>query len=222
MRPTVLNPNSGWIEVQWIPDRLHEVAVQYRRAARVFLKPASPPADPERFLDGLRMSSRPADKLDAAALLVQNLLIDSAGNLVPSPLTEDVQIRRFLRDGNQTINETEVSQYELSRATLLNDSASGGFVFSGKSSPAYLADAGNDYGFATPIHIRGEAPLPVATSLRTRCVSCHGRNLTAVFTFNVHQPEPIPPVIALNPAVNEHADYVAQQKAKREDFKSLH
>ena len=49
-------------------DRFHDVAVQYRRAARVFLKPAFTLADRNAFLDGLRTDSRAADKLDAVAL----------------------------------------------------------------------------------------------------------------------------------------------------------
>lgn len=83
-------------------------------------------------------------------LLVQNLIIDTAGNVVPSPLTQDVQLRRFYRDGNGTITHTEVGQYELSRAMLLNDSTSGGFIAFDASAASYLPDAGNDYGFATP------------------------------------------------------------------------
>jgi len=195
--------------------------LQYRRAARVFLKPTFTPADRDAFLDGLRMESRPEDKLDAVALVVQNLVIDTAGNAVPSPLTQDMQLRRFFRDGNGTITHTEVNEYELSRAMLLNDSTSGGLVAFGASSPSYLPDAGNDYGFATPIHLTGDPPIPVATSLRTRCASCHGADVRVMFTFNVHAPQPIPHVMALNPTASEHAGYVAAQKAKRDDFKSL-
>jgi len=219
--PDLFNPDSGWIEVQWAPDRLHDVAVQYRRAARVFLKPASTPPDRDAFLDGLRTAPEPEGELDAVALVVQNLVMDVAGNAVPSPLTQDMQLRRFFRDGNGAITHTEVSEYELSRAMLLNDAASGGLVAFRASSPSYLSDAGNDYGFATPIHLRGEVPIPIVTSLRTRCVSCHGRDGKTMFTFNVHPREPIPHVTALNAAASEHAGYVAEQKAKRDDFKSL-
>lgn len=219
--PDLFNPDSGWIEVQWVPDRSHDFAVQYRRAARVFLKPTLTPADRDAFLDGLRREPMAEEKLEAVVLVVQNLIIDTTGNVVPSPLTQDVQLRRFFRDGNGAITHTEVGQYELSRAMLLNDSASGGFIAFDSSSSSYLPAAGNDYGFATPIHLKDDAPMPITTLLHTRCESCHGRNVRAMFTFLVHHPGPILPVIALNPTANEHAAYVAEQKAKRDDFKSL-
>lgn len=37
--PALFDPDSGWIEVQWHPDRSHDHSVDYRRAARVFIKP---------------------------------------------------------------------------------------------------------------------------------------------------------------------------------------
>src|SRR4029077_18272887 len=36
---------GGWIEDQYLPDRAHDHAADYRRFERIFLKPASPPAD---------------------------------------------------------------------------------------------------------------------------------------------------------------------------------
>ncbi len=45
--------------------------------------------------------------------------------------------------------------FERFENVLLNDAASGGLVTFGEFLPSYLSDAGNDYGFATPIHLRG-------------------------------------------------------------------
>ena len=46
--------DGGWIEIEYFPDRAHDHAADYRRATRIFLKPASPPADRFQWLDSLR------------------------------------------------------------------------------------------------------------------------------------------------------------------------
>ena len=37
--PEVFDDRSGWMEVEWFPQRLHDESANYRRAVRVFLKP---------------------------------------------------------------------------------------------------------------------------------------------------------------------------------------
>ena len=39
--PDVFSENSGWMEVEWFPNRSHDYSADYRRAARVFLRPAT-------------------------------------------------------------------------------------------------------------------------------------------------------------------------------------
>ena len=43
--PDVFNRRAGWIQIQWLPERMHDRVAQFRRVARVFLQPAHPPAD---------------------------------------------------------------------------------------------------------------------------------------------------------------------------------
>ena len=84
--------------------------------------------------------------------------------------------------------------------------------------PAYLSDAGNDYGFAS---VQGK-PIsePILVRLGTRCTSCHGAS--GVMTFARHADEtPLPPVAVLKPADNDHARYVAERKVEHQHFKAL-
>ena len=37
--PDVMHQNSGWIEVQWFPQRQHDSDAGYRRVSRIFVKP---------------------------------------------------------------------------------------------------------------------------------------------------------------------------------------
>lgn len=72
---------------------------------------------------------------------------------MPSRITTEVQARKFSRSSNGRLSKTEIAEFELSRRTMLTDPASGGLSPSGETSPAYLASAGNDYGFASGIDI---------------------------------------------------------------------
>jgi hypothetical protein len=119
--PDLFAPGGGWLEVEWFPEREHDRAADYRRAARVFIKPASPPADPAPFLNGLPHATDLPRKLDAVALVLQDLLINHSGKVVPSRLTYEVQVRRFVKDGEGKLVRTELSQYEISRRLLLAD-----------------------------------------------------------------------------------------------------
>lgn len=219
--PELFDPTSGWLEVEWLPGRKHDDSADYRRAARVFVKPTSTPPDKQDFVNSLRHAPDVDSKLDAAALVIQNLLIDRDGEVVPSRLTYDVQVRRHIKDVRGALIKTEVEEYELSRRLLLSETASGGLVGSDEKAPAYLPAAGNDYGFAsTQLDRRGDA-APILATLRSRCVSCHGQDVGAVFTFGAILPPPLPPVALLNPSGNDHAFLVARRKMGREDFRAL-
>jgi hypothetical protein len=222
--PALFDPDSGWIEVQWHPDRSHDHSVDYRRAARVFIKPASTPRDKQEFLNSLRNAPDIGSKLEAMALVIQNLLIDSDGEVVPSRITYDVQIRRSIKSDRGSFIKNGVEEYELSRRLLLSETASGGLFKSDENTPMYLPVAGNDYGFASTQLNQGGDTSPILGTLRARCVACHGENVTAaVFTFGtIPIPgTPLPPVAQLNPLSTEHALFVARRKTGLEDFRSL-
>jgi hypothetical protein len=216
--PDVLNPEQGWIEIQWLPHRMHDRAVQFRRAARVFLKPARRPADEVAFLNRFRdETGAPLSELEATALVTQNLLVASDGSVVPSPITFDVQIRRL----NAGVNRpAQVTEHELSRRLLLTEPASGGFASLDENAPAYLPMAGNDFLFATPRRPNAD---PILGTLRDRCAACHGAGSGSLFTFSVARgPGWLPPPVQkLDPSKNVRALAVAADKSARDDFKAL-
>ena len=213
--PNLFARESGWLEIELLPDRLHDETAFHRRATRVFLKPRIRPADPGQFVEGLKQNRSP-EKIEAAALLIQNLLVDKAGRVVPSPLFNVAQFRFFKNDPKSGVVSGEPKQFELSRRKLLTEPASGGFVEFSATSPAFLGSAGNDLDFATPIR---EADLPVLGTLRTRCTQCHHSSLTHLVTYSIHGFPPVPTVKILSD--QERAFYVARRKEQRDDFKSL-
>src|SRR5262249_31180064 len=114
---------------------------------------------------------------------------------------------------------TELNQYEMSRKMLIMNPETGGLISFGESDPMYLPIAGNDYSFATPQRDKHGETSPVLGTLHMRCAICHGRpNAPTVFTFNKHTFESVPPVEMLRQPNDIHARYVADRKAKREDF----
>lgn len=227
--PNVFEGNSEWVEVERLPHRLHDETADQRRASRVFLKPA---IKSQKFLtdintlleQGKYSVTDQTSILDAAALVTENLLIDSHGRVVPSPLTQEVQVRTFVKDGKGKFKETVVTQYELSRKLLLADPSSGGFIHLGADDPTYLPAAGNDYNFASPAFREKARDFPILGYLRRRCESCHGPDLTSVFTLMAKSvpSQPSPPVRQLRTTDNLHATYVATEKMKQPNFKSLH
>jgi hypothetical protein len=219
--PALFDPASGWLEIEWHPERSHDHSADYRRAARVFVKPASQPRDKQEFLDSLRDATDIASKVDGFALVIQNLLIDNDGEVVPSRLTYDVQIRRTVGDTRGAFVRMDVEEYELSRRLLLTDPASGGLVGADEKAAAYLPAAGNDYSFASAQFGRRTSEPPVLSTLRARCVACHSQDTAVAFTFSTNQPRPFPPVIQLNPHDDERALFVARRKMAREDFRAL-
>ncbi len=219
--PGLFEPGSGWLEVQWHLHRMHDHAADYRRAARIFVKPASLPTDTQEFLNSLRNAPGITSKLDAVALVIQDLLIQNDGKVVPSRLTYDIQLRRFIRNEQGALIRTEVEEYELSRRLLLIKPASGGLVGLDEKAPVYLPEAGNDYGFASLERNRRGEGLPILVTLRARCIACHGQDITGMFSFSTNSQPPFPPVAQLNPLNNDHAFYVAKRKMERDDFKAL-
>jgi hypothetical protein len=215
--PDLFSSETGWLEIELLPHRLHEHAANYRRAARVFVKPRTPPSDPAQFVKSLKHNQH-HQEVEAVALVVQDLLIDRSGRVAPSPLFAEVQFRFFKNDPKTRAVSAEPQQFELSRRKLLTEPMSGGFVEFGAASPAYLSAAGNDYDFASPID---EADGPVVVPLRTRCTQCHNSSLTTLMTYAVHDFPPVPAVRILKPQDDERALNVAGRKEEREDFKSL-
>jgi hypothetical protein len=213
--PNLFSKESGWLEIELLSRRLHEDTAFYRRAARVFLKPRTPPRDPGQFVESLKQNQH-HDKIEAVALVIQNLLVDKSGRVVPSPLFNLVQLRFFKNDPKTGAVSAEPQQFELSRRKLLTEPMSGGFVEFSATSHAFLGSAGNDLDFATPIR---EAGLPVMATLRTRCTQCHGSSLTHLMTYSIHDFPPVSTVKILSD--QERAFYVARRKEERDDFKSL-
>ena len=221
--PDLLAANSDWIEVEWFPHRTHDAVADFRRVTRVFLKPASPTNDKHVFVDQLRPRSEPKSKLAAAALVTQLLVLNTNGDIMPTTLTYEVQVRAF-EEGKTT----QVTVGELSRRLLLDNPRSAGFRVFHNNSAAYLPDAGNDYFFASHIHLsrrrRGDF-LPdraaVLVSLQQRCAACHGDNSLQLSTFASRQDGANPPVEILDSAEHEHAVYVIRQKTTRQDFREL-
>ena len=213
--PNLFSKESGWLEIELLPHRLHDDATSFRRATRVFVKPRTRPSDPGVFVESLKHNQH-HDKVEAVALVVQNLLLDTSGRVVPSPLFSEVQFRFFKNAPETGAVSAEPQQFELSRRKLLTAPASGGFVEFAATSPAYLSAAGNDYDFASPID---EAGAPIVVPLRTRCTQCHNGLLTTLMTYSIHYFPPVPTVRILKD--RERAVYVAQLKEKRDDFKSL-
>ena len=217
--PDLFSSETGWIEIELLPDRLHDSSSDYRRAARVFVKPRTMNVSAPQLVESLKDNQGVVQKLDAVALVVQDLLIDDTGAIVPSPIFRDFQIRRFHIDPAGQLVKPEVEQCELSRRSFLTDPRSGGFVRHDENAPDYLSSAGNDYGFATPL--LDERRVPLQVHLRTRCSQCHGENATTLMTFSVHDFGGLPPVKILDARKDERAVYVAAHKQSREDLRSL-
>jgi hypothetical protein len=221
--PDMFAKDSGWIEVAWFLPRTHDAAVGFRRASRVFLKPARPPGDIRKFLEVQANTPEDPSALEGAALLTQLLLIDSNGILRPTRLTSEAQLRLFSR-GGPTELKTSIRVCEISRRLLLQNADSGGLVMEDESAPAYLSNGGS-YGFAEGHFMSGmpsEIGEPIEVKLRTRCALCHGENLTQIMTLSIALPPKPPPVRRLDPTAREIADIDIAYKRKLKDFQALH
>jgi hypothetical protein len=220
--PDLFGEHSPWIEIEWARGRLHDSSADYRRSTRVFLNPGSKLTDVRGFLEAFRLNRSPHAPLEAVALVTQCLLIDNSGNPVPSGITAEVQIREFSRPSDGRVSKTEIAEFDLSRRAILTDPASGGLMPSDEISPSYLASAGNDYGFASGIDSSdGQTrDISILGSLRTRCVGCHGADVGTLFTFSRQDPRS-GEIRILNKRMNQHAQYVVEQKMKHDSWGSL-
>jgi hypothetical protein len=216
--PDLFTSRSEWIEIEFFAHRLHDDSANFRRAARVFVKPRKAPADRAAFVESLKHYEH-LEEVEAVGLVVQNLLLNKRGEIVPSPLISDVQFRFFKDNNGQRPVDAEAKQFELSRHLLLTQPATGGFIEFNEKSPGYLAAAGNDYSFMSPLLHGVEAPIMVP--LRRRCAQCHGPSLLTMMTYSIQDIPPVPTAKVLNAADNERARYVAAKKAEREDYKRL-
>lgn len=216
--PDLFGADSGWIEIEFLSRRQHDASAGFRRAARVFIKPRKKPSDPAAFVESLKHHKH-LEEVEAVGLLVQNLLLNTQGQIVPSPLISDAQFRFFKDNNGARPTDAEAKQFELSRHLLLTQPATGGFIEFNEKSPAYLTSAGNDYTFMSRMF--EVIDTPVLVPLRKRCAQCHFQSLTTMMTYSIHDFPPIPTVRVLNRSDNERARYVATQKMQQENYKSL-
>jgi hypothetical protein len=224
--PDLFRGSSGWVEVRWFPQRLHDQSAGFRRVSRVFLKPARPPQGMQKYLnDFRRKEGNSAEALDGVALVTQPLVIDAQGRMTPTRVNTDVQFRLFEKTAQGAFQRTRVGIYEVSRKRLVAQPESGGLVEEADSEPAYLPSSGNDYSFASPQRNDKGPSTPLVVSQRTRCAYCHGsRDLTNVMTFSKKvfpQDSPGPEVRELNPLGHESADFVISQKSRGAGWQTL-
>ena len=221
--PDLFSKNSGWIEIEWFPGRTHDAVANYRRFTRVFVKPAHPPQDKQKFLDSLRDPQQDMSaKLDGVALVMQSILVDSQGKLAPTRLTTDVQLRLFKKSDQGVFQSTEIRVCELSRELMLTAPETGGLSSEDEDFQTYRGG----YGFASPTyHIDSNAAPgpPVVVKLKTRCSQCHGQNAVSLITFMITAPphSKRPTVRELDPAATEAAETALSRKNASYDFKLL-
>jgi hypothetical protein len=213
--PDLLGNRNGWMEIRWFPRRSHDDAAGYRRAARVFARPAARPDDDAALLNRLReQQGDDRGALDSVALLTQLLLVATDGTVIPSSIAFDVQFRGTAAGA--------VPEYELSRRRLLSSPSTGGLVPFEAEMPAYMPSAGNDLSFATPPRLDAE---PVIAPLAIRCSACHGTAAgvghLVTFSMTVAPGRAVPPVVRLSSDRNVHPQDVAGHKMEMDDFKSL-
>jgi len=223
--PDLFGRDSAWVEVEWFPTREHDMAAGFRRVSRVFVKPAKQFGESRYSLDALRSSlgENSLVALDGVAIIIQQLLIDSHGTVLPTRLTTKVQLRLFPRSSDGHSMGTQVRQYEFSRRLMVSQPLSGGFIEEDDSAPSCLPMAINDYDFCSSQYTHDGVDTPLVVKLRTRCAFCHGTDLSKVLTFAKRNDSntAYPPVMQLNPLANEAADYVVVRKLQRQDWKSL-
>jgi hypothetical protein len=129
-------------------------------------------------------------KLEAAALVIQILLVDSRGDVVASPLAYEVQMRLF--SSGDRAQRSDFRKFELSRRSILKNTADGGLKdFS--AVPSWLSGAGNEYGFAPPV-----AGHSIAVNLASACSHCQGPGAGQLFTFAGKADSASPPVRKLS------------------------
>ena len=221
--PDLFSKNSAWIEIEWFPGRTHDAVANYRRFTRVFIKPAHPPQDKQKFLDSLRDPQQDMSaKLDGVALVMQSILVDSQGKLAPTRLTTDVQLRLFKKSDQGVFQGPEIRVCELSRKLMLTEPETGGLASEDQNFATYRGG----YGFAPPTYRNGPSDQPappIVVKLKTRCQQCHGENATSLMTFMIALPphSKPPKVRELDPAASEAAETALSRKNASYDFKLL-
>jgi hypothetical protein len=222
--PDVFGQGSGWIEVLWFHPRIHDTFARYRRTSRVFLKLAQQ-SHIQAFLDGLpgRAESDPIAGLEGVALITQLLLIDSRGEVQPTALTSEVQVRLFEKTQRGEFKKTSLQVCEINRKLFMQKQETGGLVQEVESAPTYTGR----YSFAEgePDAETGNSTTlittPIQSTLRAHCAACHGEDLTQLKTFSIVRPPHPPQVRQLNQAANETASFDIAQKTKEKGFKAL-
>ena len=230
--PDLFSPDGEWQEIVWFDRRTHDDDAGFRQAARVFVRPSKSVSDRLSFFDDLRLlshgPSRPEpgselrgrdalSKIDGVALVMQMLVIDRKGEIVPTPLVYTVQTRMF-EPGAAGRATTVAMEHELSRKALRTHPETGGLRTFRGADPAYIPSAGNDYSFAQP-HF-GSVREPILGTLDTRCASCHGTG-PHLFTFSRVYGGVAPPVTLLRQPNDTRVRFVAEKKTAQEDFKRL-
>ena len=219
--PDVFTKDSGWIEVAWFLPRSHDYAAGFRRVSRVFLKPVHSPRNVRRFLEAQANTPDDPSSLEGVALITQLLLIDSHGNLRPTRLTSEAQVRFFSAGAGSGTGKGTMRACEISRKLLLHDPDSGGLAVEEENTPAYLSNGGS-YGFAEGLSISGQQlSEPVEVKLRTRCTVCHGENLAQIRTFSIARPPNPAEMRQLNPASNVVANIDISIKRKEKELQAL-
>jgi hypothetical protein len=220
--PDLFRKESGWIEVQWFRTRTHDGAAGFRRVSRIFVKPAHPTSDLHRFLATMTgHPDNPDGVLDGVALVMQLLVIDTQGNVRPTTIASDVQIRLYEKANQGTFTKTSLKVCELSRKLLLRVPGSGGLISEDENSPVYFG--GYEFASGGFEFTSGEFRVgpPIQIRLRTRCSFCHGKSLKQVLTFSIALPPHAPSLRQLDPAAHEEADFDIEQKKKEKDYQAL-
>lgn len=166
--PHLFSDGGGWIELDTAYPRFHEGELGYRRITRVFIRVGAAPPVRKAFAEDLEGFGIHEGDIEAAVLLLQNLVIAQDGSIMATPITYDVQIRRFERNEEGRVIGSQVEKFELSRRLTLQSPVSGGLVQI-EDGAVYLPIAGNDFGFATP----HESSTPIRSTVRQNCGVCH-------------------------------------------------
>lgn len=218
--PNVFAKDSGWIEMAWFLPRTHDDEAAYRRVSRVFLKPAHPQQNVQRFLEAQASSDQENPvAFESVALITQLLLIDSHGRLRRTRFTSEAQIRIFTPGtGSSSVTGT-MRTCEISRKLFFQDPESGGLAADNDDTSAYAG--GGNYQFAQGQLMQTGWGEPIRVKMRTRCASCHGENLDHLMTFSIVRPPNPPHIRQLNPDNTAVADLDIHFKQKRNDFQAL-
>ncbi len=215
--PRLFRQESGWVELRAMHPRGHEREMDYRRVARVFVKTSRDLSSRYASLEDLQKAGIRKKDLEAAALVLQSLLVAKDRTIIPTRITYSVQVRAFQRDSAGQISTNSLSLFELSRRLLLKEEQSGGMRSVGSDNGVYLPFSGNDFGFATPHRPGG----PILGTLHQKCGVCHGFPLTDRF-FSLSLPHGVDKqAVSVWSNFVARAPAVAESKSTQSDFLKL-